>query len=184
MVTLTGNNIKLNLRATSIARLYYRQEFGYDVYDSIRVLLADDVSYESAAEDTTKLVWAMNRADNFAAGLSTPDYLQWRYTHRGFDFMDHIGLIMREIAKGFMVLTGKNDDDKGCDDFVESDDTADVAYLIDAIAVRLGIGPDRMNEYTTQAFMDILRIYTESTASADEDHIRVMTPEDVDNFWR
>jgi len=184
MVTLIGNNETMNLRATSVARLYYRQEFGCDVYDSIRVLLADDVTYESAAEDTAKLVWAMHKADNFAAGVSTPDYLQWRYTHRGFDFMGHIGLIMREIAKGFMVIISKPDNDKESGNTEDSDDTADVAYLLDAIAVRLGISPERMNEYTTQAFMDILRIYTDSSNNADEDHIRIMTPDDVDNFWR
>jgi len=182
MVILTGKNETLNLRATSVARLYYRQEFGCDVYDGIQVLLADDVTYESAAEDTAKLAWAMNKADNFAAGLPTPDYLQWREIHKDFEFMDYIGLIVREIAKGFMVIVNETDTN---DDFdVDDDDAADIAYLIDAIAVRLGIGPDRLNEYTTQAFLDILKIYTENAENTEEDHVRIMTPEDVDSFWR
>ena len=179
MVILHGKRESMNLRATSVARLYFRQEFGRDVCESIRALTADSVAYDRAAAETAKLAWAMNKADNFAAGVSTPDFPQWLETHRDFEFMDNIVPIVREIAKGFMVKAGESDDSSG-----EDADADDIAYWISAVAVRLGIGLMTLNEYTTQAFMDTLRIYVKSGEESQESNVRVATPEDVDRFWR
>jgi len=184
MVTLTGKKAALggkietmNLRATPVARLYYRQEFGCDIYESIKVLTADDVTYESAVPEAVKLAWAMNKADNFAKNLSTPDYAQWLEKYKKFEFAANIQPIVREAAKGFLAVV-KNGDDGG------DEDPADVAYLIEAIAVRLGIDLARLNEYTNQAFLDMLEIYTESNSDEEIERIQIATPEDVDRFWR
>lgn len=93
----------VRVRATPLALLFYKQEFGSD-------LLGDLIKLEQVAKDPSKLdsiailqlVWAMAKAD---AGLTAkfPSFEMWVSELEVFDLTDQetINAIMQEAMDGF-----------------------------------------------------------------------------------
>ena len=98
---------EIRLRATPLALLYYKQEFGSD-------LLGDLIKMQDIAKDISKLdtvaclqfIWAMNKADNY--GKPFPSFEKWLVELGSIDFSDPSFLVaaLEEAANGF--LGGRN----------------------------------------------------------------------------
>lgn len=93
----------VRVRATPLALLFYRQEFGSD-------LLGDLTKFEQVAKDPTKLdsvgllqlIWAMAKADA-GIGSQFPSFQEWVAQLETFDVSDQemLSAIMQEAANGF-----------------------------------------------------------------------------------
>ena len=104
-ITLDGQTLRV--RATPLALLFYRQEFGAD-------LIAGLISLQSAGKDPAsfnsvlflQLLWAMAKAD---APAGFPSFEAWLGTLESFDFGDKelIVAVIREAADGFFRRSGK-----------------------------------------------------------------------------
>ena len=104
-ISLDGQTLRV--RATPLALLFYRQEFGAD-------LIADLVSLQSVEKDLAsfnsvlflQLLWAMAKAD---APAGFPSFAAWLGSLESFDFGDKdlvLGII-QEATAGFFRRSGK-----------------------------------------------------------------------------
>jgi hypothetical protein len=104
-ITLDGKTLRV--RATPLALLFYRQEFGAD-------LIVDLVSLQSVGKDLAdfnsvlflQLLWAMAKAD---APAGFPPFEAWLGGLESFDFGDKdlIVAIIQEASDGFFRRSGK-----------------------------------------------------------------------------
>ena len=94
---------EIRLRATPLALLYYKQEFGSD-------LLGDLIKMQDIAKDISKLdtvaclqlIWAMNKADNY--GKPFPSFEKWLAELESVDISDPSFIVaaVEEAANGFL----------------------------------------------------------------------------------
>lgn len=94
---------EIRLRATPLALLYYKQEFGSD-------LLGDLIKMQDVAQDVSKIdtvaclqiIWAMNKADNY--GKPFPSFEKWLAELESIDFTDPTFLVaaIEEAVDGFL----------------------------------------------------------------------------------
>lgn len=99
---------EIRLRATPLALLYYKQEFGSD-------LLGDLIKMQDVAQDVSKIdtvtclqfIWAMNKADNY--GKPFPSFEKWLAELDSIDFSDPSFLVaaVEEAADGFLGSRGE-----------------------------------------------------------------------------
>ena len=91
----------IRVRATPLALLFYKQEFGAD-------LIGDLISMQEMASDPSQfdalkflqLIWAMNKADD-AKGF--PSFEAWLADLESFDFADNdiMTAVIEEATDGF-----------------------------------------------------------------------------------
>lgn len=107
MRELTIGNKEIRVRATPLALLFYKQEFGTD-------LIGDMVKFSASAGDMTKidtvsllqLIWAMSKADNL--GKQFPSFEKWLADLESIDFTDESFIIaaVEEAQDGFFRGSG------------------------------------------------------------------------------
>lgn len=103
MRTIKIGEKEIGLKATPLALLFYKQEFGTD-------LVGDLVKMKDIAKDPSKLdsvlvlqvTWAMAKAYE-GVGKKFPDFVKWLAELESFDFtdVDVINAIMDEASDGF-----------------------------------------------------------------------------------
>lgn len=99
----------IGVRATPLALLYYKQEFGSD-------LIGDLIKFQDLMADPSKLdsvtflqmTWAMAKA-NEGVGKKFPDFYNWVAELDSFDITDDDVLfaIIEEAEKGFFRSAGQ-----------------------------------------------------------------------------
>lgn len=97
---------EIRVRATPLALLFYKQEFGTD-------LIGDLVQMQDLMEDMTKfdsitllqIIWAMNKADD---SKGFPSFEKWVAELECFDFTDAEVMlaVMEEATDGFFRSSG------------------------------------------------------------------------------
>ena len=108
MRTIVLGNKEIGLKATPLALLFYKQEFGAD-------LIGDLTKMSGVEKDLSKLdivvilqmVWAMNKAYN-GLGKAFPPFTKWLEEIESIDVTDpeFIGTIMAEAEDGFFRRAG------------------------------------------------------------------------------
>lgn len=103
MREITIGEKQVRVRATPLALLYYKQEFGTD-------LVGDVVKLQAVEKDPSQIdsvvflqmIWAMAKADA-GPGNKFPSFYEWVSGLESFDITDQglIGAIMEEAADGF-----------------------------------------------------------------------------------
>lgn len=111
MRTVQIGNKELGLRATPLALLYYRQEFGKDLIENLVSLqdMANMADGDFSSFDSIKilqLLYAMNKADNF--GKQFPDFETWLSQLDCIDFADQSFWldVIEEATDGFFRSAG------------------------------------------------------------------------------
>lgn len=94
---------KVRVRATPLALLYYKQEFGTDlVGDMMKMqnLEKDPTQFDSVA--LLQLIWAMAKAD-VGPGNKFPSFIEWLSGLERFDMSetDLMQAVMEEATDGF-----------------------------------------------------------------------------------
>ncbi len=97
-----GDNV-VRIRATPIALVFHKQEFGSDLLGNImamETIKKDPKSLDSVA--FLQMIWAMAKADAF--GKEFPSFLAWVGGLKSFDLfdLDLIKAVMEEAADGFL----------------------------------------------------------------------------------
>jgi len=174
MTALTSNNKAIHIRATFVARLYFVQEFGCELQDSLKVILDKSSSDNDVERESLKLIWAMNKAENRANGKSTANFKQWLESCNDFNFCDYYKDFLTEVSNGFLIKSADRESpEQTSDNFTQ---------LLITIAIKLGISMDELNELTTQALYDILQIFADSNSGEGREVIA--TPAQNESFWR
>lgn len=93
----------VRVRATPLALLFYKQEFGSDIMGDLTKLAGvekDHSKFDSVA--ALQLVWAMAKADSFGRG-SFPSFMEWLNSLEGLDLSDQnlFAAAYEEAANGF-----------------------------------------------------------------------------------
>lgn len=112
MRELTIGSSKVRVRATPLALLFYKQEFGTD-------LLGDLIKMQDIGTDLSKLdsiaflqlTWAMAKADAFGNGKFT-SFVEWVASLESIDFgdPDFMQGMLEEAMGGFFRTGGKASD--------------------------------------------------------------------------
>jgi len=111
MRTVQIGNKELGLRATPLALLYYKQEFGTELIadlvnlkDMVNMADGDFNSFDSIK--ILQLLYAMNKADNF--GKQFPSFEKWLSELASIDFADERFMLdmIEEASDGFFRSAG------------------------------------------------------------------------------
>ncbi|MFN0222110.1 hypothetical protein [Paenibacillus sp. KR2-11] len=102
MRILTIGEQQVTVRATPVALLYYKQEFGRDLIGDIMAM--EKIKDDPSSFDTIaflQMVWAMAKADVF--GKPFLPFVEWLSTLDGLDISDpnFIAAAMEEARDGF-----------------------------------------------------------------------------------
>ncbi len=100
MRILTSGGIKIPIRASNFARLFYTQEFGVPL-DEILMGVKHKTNEQTLMDDLMKIIWAMNKAENMACHQSTPTFDQWIRDYINFDANECAVDLFAEIRHGF-----------------------------------------------------------------------------------
>jgi len=103
---------KVRVRATPLALLFYKQEFGTDLLGDL--LKMQDVGTDLSKMDSIaflQLAWAMAKADAFGNG-QFPSFVEWIASLESVDFSDPDFMegMMEEAMSGFFRTSGKASD--------------------------------------------------------------------------
>jgi len=103
MKTVQLGSKKIGLKATPLALLFYKQEFGSDLIGDLVSLSA--ISKDPSRIDTVlllQLVWAMNKTHN-GIGKSFPNFVKWLDGFDSIDFADEQFMldVLEEAERGF-----------------------------------------------------------------------------------
>lgn len=98
---------EIRVRATPLALLFYKQEFGTDLIGDLielQKLLEDMTKFDSVA--FLQLIWAMNKADD---SKGFPSFEKWVAELEYFDFGDAEAMVavMDEALDGFFRTSGR-----------------------------------------------------------------------------
>jgi hypothetical protein len=93
----------VRVRATPLALLFYRQEFGSDLLGDLakmQLVVKDPSQLDTVA--ILRLVWSMAKAEAF--GKQFPSFVDWLAALDGFDFsdVDLLQAVMQEAQSGFL----------------------------------------------------------------------------------
>lgn len=94
----------IRVRATPLALLYYRQEFGSGLIGDLtrlQKMKKDPSDFDDVS--VMQMTWALSKADAYAPGFNFPSFELWLSSLDSFDFSDNetLGQIMEEAADGF-----------------------------------------------------------------------------------
>jgi len=175
MRELTSRGVVIAARGSNLARLYFTQRFGDD-FDKVLISeLRPENGIVRVINTLYKILWAMNKAENYYLKKSTPDYDQWREKtiNSGFDIGECMDDLMAEITEGFTVSRtyGKSND---------SDGGRNLPQKIMAVALKMGMSMDEINEMTTQTLIDIMHEYVDSGKKEER---RMATPEETAAYF-
>lgn len=169
MRELISRDITIPARGSNLARLYYTQRFGEDFDQALLHELKPENGITRLIIALYKVLWAMNKAENYYLRKSTPDYEQWRerLIKSGFDISDCMDDLMAEITEGFTVTRtyGKQTAD--------SKKNGNLPQKIISVALKMGMSMDEINEMTTQTLIDIMHEYV---GSGKKEEKRMATP--------
>lgn len=93
----------ISIKATPIALLYYKQEFGTDmIADLIQLSQINESNVSINGLTLLQLVWAMNKAAE-GVGKPFPSFANWLLSFENFDVTDAdaIQSIINEAVDGF-----------------------------------------------------------------------------------
>jgi hypothetical protein len=170
MRRLRDGKIEVNIRASNLARMYYFQEFGSDFDKDLAALRTTENTAE-AEFGVFKIIWAMCKAEGFYTKKSTPCYPQWFAEFGALDLEQCLGDVLDEIEAGFNIIRtyGKGGGGKA----------GSLAQRIIAIALKLGMNMDELNELSTQALIDIMHEFV----GDDKDAPRWASAHEVDAYF-
>ena len=136
----------MGVRASNVARIYFSQEFGAELDKRMMEDLKPDSDRDRMTETLYRIIWAMWKADVYYEKKPMLDYETWLgwITDNKFDINDCIDNVMDEIESGFAVKpeAGKTS---------TASDISNLAYKTRAVALKMGMSLDELNELTTQA---------------------------------
>lgn len=112
MKELNIGSSKVRVRATPLALLFYKQEFGTDLLGDL--LKMQDVGTDLSKMDSIaflQLAWAMAKADAFGSG-QFPSFVEWVASLDSIDFSDpdFMQMLLEEAMSGFFRTGGKASD--------------------------------------------------------------------------
>jgi len=166
MRRLSDGNIDIYIRASNLARMYYFQEFGADFdKDLLALRLTGDEA--GVAQGIFRVIWAMCKAEDFYLKKSTPCFSQWIKEYGDLDLEQCIGDVFDEIEAGFNIVRTYGKGGSGKSNFL--------AQRTIAVALKLGMSMDELNELSTQALIDIMHEYV----GEDKNAPRWASPEEV-----
>jgi len=176
MRVIQNGKTALHIRASSLARLYFFQEFDIELDRFIIDELQASNEPAKLSEALFKIVWAMWKADAFYTKTHVLDYRSWLtwMMELRFDMSRHVDAVMEEIESGFTVKRTYNTDKTGTD-------AGNLANKIIAVALKMGMSLDELNELTTQALIDIMHEYVKTAGG--EDTKRRATPKETAMFF-
>ena len=175
MRELKSRGFVIAARGSNLARLYYTQRFDGD-FDSALEGLGCGGDFVNAANTLYRMIWAMNKAENFYLRKPTPDFGQWlgEFLKTGFDISDCIDDLLAEITEGFTVTRSYGKGGKG------QVNDANLPQKIISVALKMGMTMDEINEMTTQTLIDIMHEYV---AESKKDGKRLATPAEASAFF-
>lgn len=97
-----GNQV-VRVRATPLALLFYKQEFGSDIMGDLTKLAEVEKDHSKfEAVGALQLIWAMAKADAFGHG-KFPSFMEWMNSLEGLDLSDSdmFAEAYQEAANGF-----------------------------------------------------------------------------------
>ncbi|MFD1885579.1 hypothetical protein [Paenibacillus wenxiniae] len=112
MKELNIGSSKVRVRATPLALLFYKQEFGTDLLGDL--LKMQDIGADLSKMDSIaflQLTWAMAKADAFGNG-QFPSFVEWIAGLESIDFSDPDFMqgMLEEAMAGFFRAGGKASD--------------------------------------------------------------------------
>ena len=176
MRELISNNITIPARGSNLARLYYTQRFGEDFDEALIAELKPENGITRVINALYKILWAMNKAENYYLRKSTPDYDQWRerLIKSGFDISDCMDDLIAEITEGFTVTRTYGKQSSG------SNSGGNLPQKIMSVALKMGMTMDEVNEMTTQTLIDIMHEYV---GNGKKEEKRMATPEETAAYF-
>jgi len=154
MRLIRSGKTELRIRATNLARIYFSQEFGCELDRYVIDEIRPEREIQRLAEALLKIVWVMWKADAYYNKSPMMDYASWLkwIIERKFDISDCISGIMAEIEHGFTVTRTYGAENSGAD-------AGNLAQKVAAVALRMGMSLDDLNELTSQAMIDLMHEY-------------------------
>ena len=154
MTLLNDGKTQIPIRATSLARLYYKQEFRRELDEDI-TLLRGDTNTGMIGEMLYRMVWAMAKADCYYRREPMPGFTQWLLGQLEFDLAVCVDMILEEIKNGFTIVGPPGGKPSAPE---TGNNSGQFAENIICICLRLGLSFEEINELTTQSLVDIMRV--------------------------
>jgi hypothetical protein len=148
------------VRATSLSRLFFVQEFDVELDKFLTDLYSNGNSDELILNGLYKILWVMYKSENYYLKKPTEDYVFWIQENKNLDLYECLDDILAEIKQGFTVTCkgakSNQKDVKGLTDSVIS------------IGLHMNMSLDDLNELTMERFLEIAKSYIGS--KDEEDH--------------